>query len=380
MKILSDLIALGMPPELAELVSPAYAIPQYFGAKGDGSHDDTTAIQDTIDSLDSRGGTVCFPPGVYKITSALTLTSYINLLGAGMNASRIHQAATDGSHILSYADPGTVSDDSVRYCGVSDLYLTGNSSSGDGIHVEIPFGFYADHVRVEDCGGIGMVFRKDPNGTGQSVYITRSVVRVNKGGGIKLDSTNGGNDMGHIVSTIMNENGKYGVYLSKQVLFQIRDSEFAGYDYGRIVAGQTACAICMYGGEGILIEGNSFEAGGGQVGGPSTGYYIRTGFNGEAQTEPNDTNTLGVTIRNNVFKAVGGASGDLNQVKVHWVKNISLDDNIHEKSGTYTGSVTGILYGTQVGGGKIVLKNPSYNGTLDANTSGATAPATLVTI
>lgn len=44
-----------------------------FGAVGDGSTDDTTAIQNAIDSLPNGGGIVLFPVGNYRITSTLTV-------------------------------------------------------------------------------------------------------------------------------------------------------------------------------------------------------------------------------------------------------------------------------------------------------------------
>lgn len=43
-----------------------------FGAIGDGTTDDTIAIQAAINSLEAGGGIVWFPRGVYKITSTLT--------------------------------------------------------------------------------------------------------------------------------------------------------------------------------------------------------------------------------------------------------------------------------------------------------------------
>lgn len=54
-----------------------------FGAKGDGTTDDTTAIQTAINSLTS-GGTVFFPVGVYMISAALTIpVDNITLEGVG---------------------------------------------------------------------------------------------------------------------------------------------------------------------------------------------------------------------------------------------------------------------------------------------------------
>jgi hypothetical protein len=44
-----------------------------YGAKGDGTTDDTTAIQNAINSLPVTGGDVVFPCGSYKVTSTVTL-------------------------------------------------------------------------------------------------------------------------------------------------------------------------------------------------------------------------------------------------------------------------------------------------------------------
>jgi hypothetical protein len=56
-----------------------------FGATGDGSTDDTDAIQDAIDAC-SEGGTVFFPYGDYKYTT-LTISKTITLLGVGWHTS-----------------------------------------------------------------------------------------------------------------------------------------------------------------------------------------------------------------------------------------------------------------------------------------------------
>jgi hypothetical protein len=51
-----------------------------FGAIGDGVHDDTTAIQN---ALDSGKGIVYLPPGTYKTTSDLTIPNGVTFQGSG---------------------------------------------------------------------------------------------------------------------------------------------------------------------------------------------------------------------------------------------------------------------------------------------------------
>lgn len=52
-----------------------------YGATGNGTTDDTAAIQAAINSLSASGGQVLFPAGTYKVTSTITLSSNIALVG-----------------------------------------------------------------------------------------------------------------------------------------------------------------------------------------------------------------------------------------------------------------------------------------------------------
>ena len=69
---------------------PLFLNVKVFGALGNGSNDDASAIQSAIDSLNTNantitdGGIIYFPPGIYKIDSELTFTAgedNITLLG-----------------------------------------------------------------------------------------------------------------------------------------------------------------------------------------------------------------------------------------------------------------------------------------------------------
>lgn len=67
-----------------------------YGAVGDGSNNDTTAIQAAIDACEAAGGgTVYFPRGNYKVTASLTVNDdSVRLIGDGKQASKIHTADT----------------------------------------------------------------------------------------------------------------------------------------------------------------------------------------------------------------------------------------------------------------------------------------------
>lgn len=56
--------------------------PQWWGAKGDGTTEDTAALQAAVNSFTSKGGTIAFPAGTYVIDS-IGMKSNITLKGTG---------------------------------------------------------------------------------------------------------------------------------------------------------------------------------------------------------------------------------------------------------------------------------------------------------
>lgn len=88
-----------------------------YGALGDGSTDDTTAIGAAITAACSIGGIVWFPPGTYLVSTTLTIScDGVTLAGAGPKASILK------------ADTGLDADDVLFFDGVS-----GGGAEGLGI-------------------------------------------------------------------------------------------------------------------------------------------------------------------------------------------------------------------------------------------------------
>ena len=90
-----------------------------FGVVGNGSTDDTTAIQAAIDYAGSVGAgqDVYFPRGVYRITASLNLTSNnVRLVGHGLLSVRIYRDFTTGA--------------TVNIASASDARNTGNGVIG----------------------------------------------------------------------------------------------------------------------------------------------------------------------------------------------------------------------------------------------------------
>ena len=58
--------------------------PEDYGAIGDGTTDDTTALQACMTAAVAVGGTVKLSPVTYKITTALSITGSVAIEGSGM--------------------------------------------------------------------------------------------------------------------------------------------------------------------------------------------------------------------------------------------------------------------------------------------------------
>lgn len=118
-----------------------------YGAIGNGSADDTSALANAIAAADSAGGGVVYlPEGTYKTTSALTIdtTNTIRIVGDGRRVSYITNAASNmftlgGAHSLQFF--------SVEHV---QLYATGGHIFFQGATVTAPT-FYEAELLVDSA-------------------------------------------------------------------------------------------------------------------------------------------------------------------------------------------------------------------------------------
>jgi polygalacturonase len=75
-----------------------YVSAQDFGVTGNGTTNDTAAIQNAVETV--QQGTVYLPPGVYRITAPITLRPGLSLVGEP------DPTAVGGSTLLAGADIG----------------------------------------------------------------------------------------------------------------------------------------------------------------------------------------------------------------------------------------------------------------------------------
>lgn len=65
-----------------------------YGAKGDGTTDDTSAIGSAIAALPTTGAVLYFPAGTYKTSGGFTLAHNVTVLGDGMGDGNTHAVTT----------------------------------------------------------------------------------------------------------------------------------------------------------------------------------------------------------------------------------------------------------------------------------------------
>jgi polygalacturonase len=123
------------------------------GAAGNGTADDTTAVQAAINALPTAGGTVYIPTGTYKLTSALTLRSNLVLIGDGDGPSLLHQTA---------ANTDLMAGTALNKITIQGLYLVGTGAgTGSGLNLTkggndaVPYVSMRD-VTVESFGHDGV--------------------------------------------------------------------------------------------------------------------------------------------------------------------------------------------------------------------------------
>lgn len=108
-----------------------YFLVTSYGAKGDGTSDDTQAIKDTISAcVAAGGGRVVFPVGTYKVFSTITLYSNITLSGLKAGLLAGESVITKGS-VIKWA--GSTSDDIFYSSGAQHLTIDGIVINGDHI-------------------------------------------------------------------------------------------------------------------------------------------------------------------------------------------------------------------------------------------------------
>lgn len=133
--------ASGVPRGLADTLFGIQLPVKGFGAKGDGLADDTAAVQLAINRCAARGGgIVYFDPGTYRISSPLTHTGSVSLLGAGASVVTLKNLSSSGNLITSTSPAD---------CYIARMTLTAlTTSTGTAIAVQDPSNVDLDQLVI----------------------------------------------------------------------------------------------------------------------------------------------------------------------------------------------------------------------------------------
>ncbi len=106
-----------------------------FGAVGDGSTDDTVAIQAAITAVGTAGGGVVFiPNGTYLLSATLTITlAKTTIRGQSKGGTIITRATNYGSTFDFHGDSGTGA--LLGDCGIESLTITSTALTTSGAHI-----------------------------------------------------------------------------------------------------------------------------------------------------------------------------------------------------------------------------------------------------
>jgi hypothetical protein len=249
-----------------------------YGAKGDGTTDDTAAILAAIADIPSEGGVLYFPKGTYLISGTLVVSNGTKMVGEGVNASVIQLAngsncdmvQSTGFATLTGNNKWLTSDGVVHGIGFDGLRFNGNKanqSSGRGVAL------YAKRITVGellimDCHDVGWYSEcGDKSGQTDWTDLPESKInclRVRNCGGDGI-VWNGPHDA-RIDTLLPSSNGGRGAVFERTVGMSTGESDVGFiHSYGNTGQGIYISASCRIrgneligesnGGEGIYIDG-----------------------------------------------------------------------------------------------------------------------------
>lgn len=167
-----------------------------YGAAGNGSTDDTAAIQAAISAAQTAGGGVVYlPGGTYNISAALVLYSGVSLIGAGAAGAGQGTSTSTGATVINQtsATAHGISTADLQDVTIRALTLNGpGSGSGNGFYSPLSANGSQEHLAFQDVtiqgfGGNGLEL--------QNPIVSRfdRVTSQNNGGkGFYIRGTTGG--------------------------------------------------------------------------------------------------------------------------------------------------------------------------------------------
>jgi parallel beta-helix repeat protein len=298
-----------------------------LGALGDGTADDTTAIQAAIDKASGMGGgIVFFPAGTYKTTAELRIAS-----------GRMVLAGEGADSILSFTSPArpevgiTIQGESILDdVEIRDLSLVGNYAKWAQVGIGINslrnarfenltikdvgfcgiFAFNATDVTVNDisvthCGDFGVQFKEgSTNVTVSNCRLDQFQSRQYPGHGIYFEGVENAIAFGNHITNLPSGNGNE--------ISGIKYSGSSGHCFDNVIEDAFG-GISTPGGHDVVIEGNTIRRT------IERGIYILAGASN-------------ITVKSNTLENAG--RGIQFNAYETWPTNVRIIDNTVLSGGT----------------------------------------------
>jgi hypothetical protein len=362
-----------------------------FGAKGDASTDDTAAIQAAIDSLTSAaftGGILFFPPGFFVVSSALTITKGISVLGSGIGAGSgagnsggtvIRNTSTTGDVFTVSCDGGVIFENFAidatvtKVANTAGIRIQGSSGAGtinrrskitnvnifnmyDGVVWNSASDIVMQGCIINDYTNIG-IYSKQDGGTDsgqslingcliwdQNVGTSQACIRYDKGGDLKIV----GNKLlgGEYGFRMVLDDGPTGTLLFSANSFEQQSIYCARFEQG--VTGKEFANVVIVGNQFSVLGPIDAQGAISITAGISANWIYNVTIEGNvfnmgctiAQPHINIQDGAGVMISNNVMTNLGSAG----PTAITTAGNVSnaqiLDNNITGyPTGLYTAGI-----------------------------------------
>jgi|GEM_PF-3260496 len=316
---------------------------RYFGAKGDGLHDDTSALQKTIDyapinSEDTiaispkgfaNGFNIQIPRGRYKITDTIILKRGLNIKGASLESTQL-LSFLPGS-VIKYSDDGRYIQDEIK---ISDLSIWQDASvpATNGAAIMLDFG-------------------------STTVYSMKLMVK-----NIYIEGTYDGITAVALVGSSMKN-----VFISKCV----RHGIYVPMAIGNKSTSSTSftlynCYTSSNGGDGVRIINGAYISLVGCASDSNTGYgyYVQEGLGHSLFScgcEENKSGNIflskcqGITL--NVTSLFSEVNGEIHGITIHQSHNVNIAGLARAIGGN-----TGYAVSISLNGGMVDLSNLSSEG------------------
>jgi hypothetical protein len=227
---------LGVDVDAAEAditaLQSAFVSVKDYGAVGNGSTDDTAAIQSALDYCSENGKTLHIPAGKYRTTAELTVggsanTPYLTIVGDGIafdgsakGATIFYDGATNTSTSVIYIN-------AVGRVSMSNLQIFANSKAGKCIRVTpdggsfASFGWYFQSVNFQGATQYGFTVEGSSNGARFDFQACDFYAN-----GVAGFYNNNPNSVNHNFTGCAFSNGQYGIW-NAQGSYRLYGCEFS---------------------------------------------------------------------------------------------------------------------------------------------------------